>query len=153
MGRRITSDDLEFVRENWNSMSNVKMAEILGINKASVTIKARELGLPDKRSVTSCGNFKRTEISEQIADYLDSAETIQELEARKKTLELEHIKEQIKDKENLKLKVKTEGPNVPDRILNGIILQKNDNFVALKLEKYIECFRYTDFFTGKAVII
>lgn len=151
-GRLLNQDDDYFIITNWETMTNLEMAKKLGVHQETVSKRGAKLGLINKKGVSS-GNYKRTLVSEQIANYLDSAETIQELEGRKKTLELKHIAEQIKDMEALKLSIKTEGPNVPSRVLKGEILQKTNELIVVRIGKYRESFAYRDFFTGKAVIM
>jgi hypothetical protein len=151
-GKILNQDDEYFIMANWESMSNLEMAKKLGVNQETISRRGSKLGLINKKGVAS-GNYKRTEVSEQISEYVDSLETIQELEGRKKTLELKHIAQQIKDMETLKLSIKTEGPNVPSRVLKGEILQKTNELIVVRIGKYRESFAYRDFFTGKAVIM
>lgn len=151
-GRTLTEQDDYFIMINWEDMTNVEMAKKLGVHKETIARRGEKLGLINKKSVAS-GNYKRSGISEQIEKYIDSAETVQESEGRKKTLELLQLKEMLNINNNLKLKVKGDTEKIATRVIDGTVVQKNDSFIAVKLENYTECFKYTDFYTGKAVII
>lgn len=149
-GIPITEDQEYFIIANWDIMTNKEIAETLGISRDAVSVKGGKLGLCNKRSLNEGRKFQP---SSQIEDYGPSPETLQEAEARKKTLELLRIKEAIKENNSLKVKVKGEVGRSKSRLLDGVVIQKNNAFITLKLKNYRESFKYTDFYTGRAVIV
>lgn len=146
-GKPITEEQEYFIMANWEKMTNTQIAEALGISRDTVSLKGGELGLCNKRSLNA---GRKIQPSSRIEDYELSPETLQEIKARQKTLELLRIKETIQENNRLKIKVKEERGS---RILTGIVVRKTDNLVALQVGSYRESFSYTDFYTGRAVIV
>lgn len=154
MGRKVSDEDLEFIKENWLTMSNIDMAYLIGVDPVAVSQKGKQLGLPKKtKTQVNQYNYKRTSISPCIENYGPGPDTMFEEAGRQKTLELKRIAEEIKSKEKLRIKFKPGEANSKPRILDGVVIQHNDFLVALKVKNYVETFKYIEFYTGRAVII
>lgn len=145
MRKNWTLAEENFLKENWANMSLSELTEAFNEKfnakrtELAIDSKIDRMKLPRKRK-----HYRKNYANE---------ESKLEFEGRGKMIEFLRIKAQIKECNNVKIKVKTDGPTVKDRIVDGTIIEKNDNFIAVKLKEYIECYRYTDFYTGRAVII
>lgn len=145
MQKKWSPAEEQFIRVNWPVITASKITKALNEKfgtdrtEASIDGKVDRMNLPKKREYSRHGDI--------------NAETELEIQGRLKTLELLRIKNLIEAYSSIKIKVKTSGPNAPDKILDGVVIQKNNSFIAVKTKEYIECCRYTDFYTGKAVII
>lgn len=152
MGKQLTQEEEQFIKDNWLIMENKDLAKKVGTSVNYITVKARRMGLPDKRNFRQEG-VGTSIVAAEISNYGPCTETVLEIRARKKTLELLRIKEAINEEDILKVKVKGEAGKSHTRLINGVVIQKNRSFVTLRLENYTECFKYTDFYTGRAVIV
>lgn len=152
VSEKLTGEHIKFIKENWFLMSNKDIAKTIGVATNYVSMKAREIGLPDKRIQKQ--PIKLTDIDlEEIKSYKASTQADLEREGRSKNMQLLHIKEAIKENKHLKIKVNGEVGRSRTRFLDGIVLQKSSDYITLKLENYTECFRFSDFYTGKIEII
>lgn len=97
--------------------------------------------------------LEEDEALEEIKNYEVSDQTRLEFEGREKTLEFLKIKNLIKECNNVKIKVKADGPTAAYKIVDGTVVFKNKNFIVVKTQYYPESFKYVDFYTGRAVIL
>lgn len=140
-----TKQEENFLKVNWTNMNLIELVEALNKkfrtkrSKSSVNCKINRLKLPSKRDHDRNNSYNR---ESQI-----------EIQGRIKTIEINRIKELLKGKDNLKLRVKNDNKRELIRLVNGVVIQKNDSFIVIKFGNYNESFRYTDFLTGRAVIM
>lgn len=149
MGKQLSEESIKFIEDNWFTMENKEIAKTIGVTPNHITVKGRELGLPDKRNFRQ-ENLENTILSEQIDNYGPCTETVLELRARQKTSQLKGFKELIQENNLLKLKIKEDRGK---RILEGIVVKKTDNLVILQVGSYKESFGYVDFYTGRVAIV
>ena len=152
LSEKLTIDHIKFIKENWFLMSNKDIASKIGVAVNYVSIKAREIGLPDKRSQKEPIELKDINL-EEIKSYKASTQADLEREGRIKNMQLLNIKETIKENKHLKIKVNGEVGRTHTRFLDGVVIKKSNDYIILKLENYTECFRFSDFYTKKIEII
>lgn len=150
MSKKLCHEDRQFIKNNWNTITNTEIVKILGVTKQTITITARKLNLKDKREIK-----KEIEISgkdlEEVKKYKISGEAAREAEGREKTSNLSSLKEHFNLGQELKFKT-FDGLNTR-RIVEGRIIQKTDYLVVVKAKNEIISLAYRDFYTRKTIII
>ena len=150
MKRKLCEQEEYFIIVNWETMSSVQIAKELGTSYPTISRMRKRLGLPYKKNVKATTGKAVKKIT-KVEDYQLSPESIQEIKGRQKTKEFIDSREMIHLADVLKINF-SDNPRL-NRIIEGEVIQKNDNFITLKTENYVECFKFTDFLTRKAVII
>lgn len=139
----------EFLKDNWLNMTNFELGKNLNKDYRTVSSKAKKMGFKSKKRVPS-GNNKSFK---PIEEYEVSPETVKEIKGRSKTLEFLNKKNMFKLNDSLLVKAFAKTAKGDPRIIFGEIVQKTENFITLQGECYKESFLYTDFYTGKVVIL
>lgn len=150
MGKKLCDEDKQFIKDNWETMTNEELAKRTGVTKLTITYAARRIGLKDKRELKKAAEISTADL-EEVKKYKVSGEAVQEAEGREKTSNLSSLKEQFNLGQELKLKT-FDGLNAR-RIVEGKVIQKTDHLVVVKVKNETISLAYRDFYTRKAIII
>lgn len=150
MSKKLCHEDRQFIKNNWNTITNTEIAKILGVTKQTITITARKLNLKDKREIKEEAEVSGKNL-EEVKKYKISSEAVREAEGREKTSNLSSLKEHFNLGQELKFKT-FDGLNTR-RIVEGRIIQKTDYLVVVKAKNEIISLAYRDFYTRKTIII
>lgn len=150
MARWLTEKDKQFIKDNWSTMSNLEIADTLGVHSVTICAKGREMGLPKKKELLS---GKRTQTSSRIENYELSSETLLEIRARERMKELLKISNSFNLREKIRIKAIETITKSAVNIIEGTVISKTDKLVTIQNGQYPVSFAYVEFYIGKAVII
>lgn len=151
MGKRLSKQDKQFIKDNWETITNTEMAKSIGASKQTITIVGRELGLQDKRELLKRGSKLNSQDLKEIEKYNLSSATIKEAEGRKKTSNIIDLREKFILGQELKFRT-FDGLNAR-KIIEGKIIQKTEHLLIIKAKNETISLAYRDFYTRKTIII
>jgi hypothetical protein len=132
-----SAEEENFLKSNWINMDIHKIT--------------KELNAKFKNNRTECAVSNKIEKSGLLKEFKEESITRKEARGRDRSIQLQYLKNQIKENDTLKLRIVEERER--KRIIVGTVLHKTNNLIVIKGERYRESFMYSDFLIGKVAII
>jgi hypothetical protein len=164
--RRWDEKKIAKLKKYWLIKTNTEIGNMLGISAVSVGKKARDIGLADKRKMHrgtdgAWHNPKYTPEPGEIEQYGPRYDTIKEIEGRRKTAMLKHVKKNFKKGDKIKL-INYESDNsatlkygkryLTPKKKSGEITDITNCLIVVRRKHYNECFRFADILSGRTVV-